>query len=113
MMSDAEQNVTQAWDHLREGRTDQALSAFETTLRSHPEDVDAHYGLGLTQQRLKHRDDAVETFSKALALLAEQQKLVIRNEAQTRDNMRTPEEDRYMMLSRMVQQRLDELNASS
>lgn len=112
-MSDAEQKVTEAWNHLREGRADQALSAFETTVRSFPEDVDAYYGLGITQQQLKHRDDATETFNKTLELITIQQKDVVVSEDQGSDYVRTPEEDRFLMLTRMVKQRLQELSNNS
>ncbi len=59
-MSDATEQIAQAWNQLREGRAEQALKQFETTVTAHPDDIDAFYGLGLAQQKLKHREDAIE-----------------------------------------------------
>ena len=112
-MADATQQVTQAWDQLRGGRADQALKQFEATVADHPEDIDAVYGLGLAQLKLKYRDDAIESFNKALSLISQGQGSLVFEEDRQQEHVRTPEEDRFLMLTRMVQQRLEELGVQS
>jgi tetratricopeptide (TPR) repeat protein len=101
--------IEQAWNHQRMGHYDQALSGFQQAVRANPSDIDAVYGLALAQKTTGRSEDAVETFNDALKLLTETQNRLMQQENWDKDNIRTPEEDRYIMLIRMVKQRLAEL----
>src|SRR5262245_52946250 len=108
------ERVGQAWNHHREGRNDASIAEFEAILKQNPSDIDATYGLGLAQRAAGRNQEAVESFQRALQLV-EQAKTAYqssRTASQTESNVKTPEDDRFQMLSRMVQQRLTELGAS-
>jgi tetratricopeptide (TPR) repeat protein len=116
MMSSQNSNaerVGQAWNHHREGRNDASIAEFEAILKQNPGDIDATYGLGLAQRAAGRKQAAVESFQRALQLVnqAKEAYQSARNHSQTESNVKTPEDDRFQMLSRMVQQRLSELEA--
>jgi Flp pilus assembly protein TadD len=94
-----EVQIGQAWGNYRNGRNDAAVSEFERILKSNPDSVDAYYGLGLTQFALGKKQAASESFGRALELV---------NQLQAANH---EEQDRYMMLARMVKQRLDDVGA--
>lgn len=108
------ERVGQAWNHHREGRNDASIAEFEAILKQNPSDIDATYGLGLAQRVAGRKQAAIESFQRAYQLV-EQAKVVYqatRTSAQNENNVKTPEDDRFQMLSRMVQQRLAELGAN-
>jgi tetratricopeptide (TPR) repeat protein len=111
--SSTSERVGQAWHQHREGRSEAAINEFATILRLSPDDIDAHYGMGLAQRAAGRHQDAIETFEKALGLI-EQAKTAYEatRQADAEDsNVKTPEDDRFMMLSRMVRQRLSEMRS--
>lgn len=109
--STVDAQVGQAWDLLRQGKPQEAINSFEKVLQSIPNNVDAHYGLGLAQRASGQNADALETFEKASEIAAQMLE-AIRSQVGGDDaanSLETTEDDRYMMLSRMLQQRVAEL----
>ena len=103
--------LAEAWVLLRRDRADEAASAFESIVQKESDNVDALYGKGLALRAAGKADAAVEVFQKALQLsrkmLAE-----VRSQygvSDTSSSLETSEDDRYMMLDRMICQRLAEL----
>ncbi len=110
-----EAQIGQAWNHHREGRSADAIAAFEKILETIPNDVDALYGIGLAQKALGRDVDAVESFQKAYELGQEMLK-AIRSQVGGEENvnaLQTSKGDRYMMLGRMTKQRLAELGVNA
>ncbi len=105
------ERVGQAWHHHREGRNDAAIAEFETILRQDPNDIDANYGLGLAHKAIGRAESARTAFQNALSLIerANVAYTATRNEPSD-NNVKTPEDDRFAMLNRMVKQRLAELD---
>lgn len=99
--------IGDAWELHRKG--DQAGSArlFEDALRRDAESVDAYYGLGLAKRAAGDRDGARSQFEQA-GKLAERLLAEIRAGKGSND-LSTTRDDRYMMLIRMIQQRLEEV----
>src|SRR5690606_34569505 len=115
VQSSTSEKVGQAWRQYREGRTDAAMKEFEAILRQNPEDIDASYGLGLTQKASGQVDRASKTCSDILKLIN-----VVKDQYETSrqvnledSNVKTPEDDRFMMLDRMVRRRLEEIKTVS
>ena len=109
--SNVSELVSQAWHHQRNGNTDTAIAEFEKIVNQHPRDIDAIYGLGLSQKTAGQHEAALKSFKTALELVEENKNSyeATRDPSQDGENVRTPEDDRFQMLSRMVQQRLAEL----
>lgn len=102
------ERVGQAWHHHREGRHDAAIAEFETILRQNPNDVDANYGLGLAHKAIGRAESARTAFQNALQLIQKANEDYTANRSE--NNVKTPEDDRFAMLNRMVRQRLAELD---
>ena len=99
----------QAWNYQREGKFDNALNSFEKAVKASPQDIDAVYGLGLAQKSTGRKTEAIKSFNQALELIEAHQKTLVHEENADHEYIRTPEEDRFVMLARMVNQRLAEL----
>jgi len=93
--------VGQAWFHHRQGNNDAAIDQFGRILRSNPDSIDANYGLGLANRAAGNYQAASEAFGRAL-------ELTDKAEATSQE-----ERDRYLMLSRMIRQRLEEIKAAT
>lgn len=106
MQDNMEAQIGKAWGLHREGRNTEAIREFQQVLTAAPESVDAHYGLGLALRANGQYDAAEETFRQALALTQNRQGTLRKGEKQENEYS---DEDRFMMLSRMISQRLDEL----
>lgn len=87
---------SRAWRALRDGNPAQAVEAFEQALRLQNDDIDACYGMGLAQRNAGSPAKAVEYFQRAASLL---------------DRQSAAGGDRFLMLSRIIRQRLAELGA--
>jgi len=96
--SDYAVQLGRAWALHREGRNELAIDEFNQILREAPNHIDALYGLALAQRGAQMQDAAKQTFERCLALV---------NKALEEN----PGEDRYEMLQRFIQQRLEELAA--
>lgn len=92
--------IGQAWRTHREGNNEVAINEFGRILRSAPDSIDANYGLGLAYKAAGNQNAAREAFQRALDL------------ASKIEPASQEERDRYMMLSRMIKQRLEELKAA-
>lgn len=92
------EQLGRAWALHRQGQNDAAAGEFSALLQSSANNMDALYGLGLSQRSAGQIQAAQSSFEKCLAqvegALAEH-----------------PEEDRYQMLQKMTSQRLGELKA--
>ncbi len=93
--------INQAWMLQRDGKTAEAVAEFERVIKAAPDDIDALYGLGLTLRYAGRKAEAIQYFQQALNLV-EQGHASERTDA----NM-----DRWLMLTRMIRQRLAELGA--
>jgi len=104
-----DERVRAAWQQQREGRNEAALDAFAQIVRDHPEDIDARYGLGLSQRSVGQDAEAVRSFRSALQLVEDGQRAEGKKHGSSgQERVRSPEDDRLMMLSRMLGQRIAE-----
>lgn len=105
--------IGKAWAYQREGQTKQAAAAFEVILKQDPNNIDANYGLGLAQKVIGDNQSATQTFNTTLNLIKDS--ISVENSRRDKDNpednVRTPEDDRLMMLLRMVEQRISEVQS--
>lgn len=99
--------IGDAWNLHRQGNNSEAIRGFEAAVKSAPNDVDAYYGLGLAQRANKQYDQAVQSFQTALDL-AKTTLEKLRSESKVENSLTTTNDDRYMMLIRMLGQRLEE-----
>ena len=107
----ADERIGIAWRMHREGNNSGAISLFDEVIRSSPEDIDAHYGRGLALKAIGDVSAARDSFSSALSYL---QNLGSEQESDPEEGhvAQTDDSDRQMMLTRMVNQRLDDLSDS-
>ena len=104
-----DEQVRRAWQQQRAGNSAAALDAFAQVVQDHPDDIDARYGLGMSQRAVGKRAEAVSSFRSALQLVeAGQRAEAEKQSGQEQDHIATPEDDRLMMLSRMLGQRISE-----
>lgn len=108
--TDLAERIGSAWQQHREGRSESAISEFETILRQNPDDIDANYGIGLAQRAAGRADAAIQSFQTALQLVNKAKTVEdnSRSSEQIESNIKTPEDDRLQMLTRMIQQRITE-----
>jgi tetratricopeptide (TPR) repeat protein len=103
--------VTNAWRLQREHQASSAVSEYEKILSQDANNIDALYGIGLALRDSGKKQEAITQFQKVLELV-DSAALTRRPVSTVEDEIRianTPEDDRYMMLSRMIKQRLSEL----
>lgn len=112
-----EERIAEAWKLHRRGDHQGAIELFNEILAKTPEHVDAFYGLGLAQRALEDKAGATKSFQECLRLARKALdaiKLESRVEGQHgSNNLNTYDDDRYMMLTRMVHQRLYEMGAGT
>lgn len=99
--------IGHAWRFEREGQADTAIAEFERILKIDANNIDANYGMGMAQKRAGKNAIASQHFQKALELV--EQAADKRRTTRGANEAMTNEDDRYMMLSRMIKQRLSEL----
>ncbi|MEO8396110.1 MAG: hypothetical protein ABI700_24160 [Chloroflexota bacterium] len=92
------QQLGSAWALHRKGQNDDAIREFNGLLQLSANNLDALYGLGLSQRSSGKLEAAQESFQKCLTGV----------DAAIQEN---PREDRFQMLDRMARQRLDEVKA--
>jgi len=105
--------VGKAWEQHRQSQNIDAIRAFDDVLNVKPNDVDALYGRGLAQRASGDKSGATKSFQVAYDFVTKttealQKARIIEDGS---NNLKTTEDDRYMMLARMCRQRLDELGA--
>ena len=86
--------IGQAWSQHHHGQNEDAIQAFRQIVERWPEHIDARYGLALALQAASQKQEAAENFRKA-RILAEAA-LAVQDE----------DSARYLMLVRMIDQRL-------
>ncbi|MCA9882480.1 MAG: tetratricopeptide repeat protein [Anaerolineae bacterium] len=110
-----EERIGQAWRLHRSGDYAAAIDMFDEILRKTPNNIDALYGIGLAQQGNGNTGSAVEAFQKALELATASLKAVevtsVVDGHHGANDLDTYEDDRYLLLQRMIKQRLTELGA--
>ena len=112
-LSSAEK-IGRAWRLHRDGDSRGAIDMFSSIIEASPANVDAHYGLGLAHKTLGENDAAAAAFKTALdnteqALTAVQKTSQVEGDNDLDSNA----DDRYMMLTRMLNQRLEDVGAAS
>jgi Tfp pilus assembly protein PilF len=99
--------VGDGWEAVRKGDARAALDVFRRVLNDDNENVDAHYGLGLAQRASGDNVSAKTSFETAKRI-AERELALIRKGGSSND-LSTTRDDRYMMLIRMLEQRISEV----
>lgn len=117
-MSDAviAAQIGKAWALNRERRFTDAVREFENILKSAPEDVDALYGLGLALKNDHQNEAAIKIFQKVYKMTQDAafnpQAVDVHAQGHMEDTLHVQgQNDRFLMLTRMIKQRLAELNA--
>ncbi|MBK9121987.1 MAG: tetratricopeptide repeat protein [Chloroflexi bacterium] len=100
------QKIGDGWAQASRGEYSAAISTFNDIIRSDNTNIDGYYGLGMAQRASGDKAGAKASFEKAKTL-SEQMLAEIRHGA-TSNDLTTTRDDRYMMLIRMLQQRLAE-----
>lgn len=113
-MSTAER-IGSAWRLHRDGDNQGAIRLFEEIIRSGPDSVDAHYGLGLAHKALGGNEAAATAFAGALGIIeaAQSADADAAVAAEAAGDNGPNSEDRYMMLTRMLKQRLEDVGAAT
>ena len=112
-----EERIGQAWRLHRNHDYAAAIDMFDEVLRKTPNNIDALYGIGLAQQGKGNTASAIESFQKALDLATTSLKAVdvtsVVDGHHGTNDLDTYEDDRYLLLQRMISQRLAELGESA
>jgi len=87
-----------AWALHRQGQNDAAIKEYDALLKTSADNMDAYYGRGLAERSNGQIEAARTSFEKCLA----QVNIALEG---------APDEDRYQMLQRMTNQRINELKA--
>lgn len=108
-----EERIGEAWRLHRTGNNSASITLFREIIAKTPKNIDALYGLGLALRADGHIDEAIKTFKEA-ASLASQGLNAVDTTSQVEghhgsNDLNTYEDDRFLMLSKMIQQRLAEL----
>jgi cytochrome c-type biogenesis protein CcmH/NrfG len=103
--------ISKAWSTHQSGNAKSAINEFEQILKQDQNNVDAMYGLGLAQRKAGDHAQAHNSFESALKLVEEaiNKRLTAlgTDSAMSRSSV---ENDRNLILQRMLKQRLAELN---
>ncbi len=108
----SDQRIGKAWRMHREGNNPGAIDMFQQAIQSDPESIDALYGLGLALKAAGDVSAAKDAFSSALEHLQESsaaEAAALSQEHHSETNLG----DRYIMLNRMLSQRIEELGGAS
>ncbi|MCY3936238.1 MAG: tetratricopeptide repeat protein [Chloroflexi bacterium] len=114
------QQISDAWRLHREGKSDDAIDGYQAILAGNAQNIDALYGVGLAYRSLGQTDRAVESFHAAQSALetweSERVGAMKAEEPETGlPSLSDPiagEGDYYIILSRMIRQRLSELGVA-
>lgn len=101
-MADQEyaEHLGRAWALHRQGQNDNAIQEFSGLLQLSPNNIDALYGLALSQRSAGRLEEAKNNFERCL----------VEVESALTDH---PGEDRYEMLKRFVMQRIAEMKGET
>lgn len=109
------ERIGAAWRLHRNGDNSGAARMFQDIIAVAPESVDALYGLGLAQKAQGDNSAAAESFKQALSI-AEQALTAVQHTSQAEghhgdNDLESNFDDRYMMLTRMLSQRIEDVSA--
>ena len=108
----AEKSASMA--HASRRRQRGAIDAFDEVIASSPESVDAHYGMGLALKASGELKAAGDSFQRALSVTEQALSAVqVTSQAEGQhgaNDLETNFDDRYMMLTRMLQQRIADVS---
>ncbi len=108
--SNVDDQVRRAWQQQRAGDSRAAVDSFAQIVKNHPDDTDARYGLGLSHKSAGNQEEAISSFRSAQQLVEEGQRVEGEKHIPgEEDRLRSPEDDRLTMLSRMLTQRIAEI----
>jgi tetratricopeptide (TPR) repeat protein len=111
------EKIGRAWRLHREGDNQAAISMFEEVIAASPDSVDARYGLGLAQKASGDHAAAANSFQRALSItesaLSAVQTTSHAEGQHGANDLDTNIDDRYMMLTRMLKQRIDDVGGKS
>jgi tetratricopeptide (TPR) repeat protein len=118
MAQDVTARIGEAWRMHREGRSEDAVVEFERILKETPDNVDAYYGLGLAQRSTGRQAAAKSSFEQALILIDKAEAARRTNAAAEGrhddsggwNDERDTSFDHFLMMKRMIGQRLNELS---
>lgn len=110
------ERIGEAWRHHRDGNNDQAITIFKEIIQKAPKNVDAHYGLGLAYKATNDMASAADAFQNALdcaqSALGGIKTTSAAEGHHGKTDLDTSEDDRFMMLSNMLKQRLADVGVS-
>jgi Flp pilus assembly protein TadD len=92
-----DEKIGEAWKTHYAGQDAAAIDQFKRLVEEAPDNIDAHWGLGLSYRNVGNKTSAVEVFQKVKALVA------------ARLQTESGEMERYVMLNRMVEQQLAQI----
>lgn len=107
--------IANAWRLHREGDNASAVTEFKKITDSASKNIDAFYGLGLALRANGDIEGAAKAFQTSYELTTEALtsfRKVAEAEGTVGNNLTMTEDDRYMMLTRMVKQRLAEVGVT-
>jgi thioredoxin-like negative regulator of GroEL len=99
--------IGDAWELHRKGDQAAAQRLFEDVLQRDAESVDAHYGLGLVKRASGDKTGARAAFESSRSLAKSALDTI--RAGREKNDLSTTKDDRYMMLLRMIDQRLAEV----
>ena len=110
-----EERIGEAWRLHRSGNNPTAIELFEDILAKTPKHLDALYGLGLARRASDDVSGAREAFQMALQLAQEalkaEEEIYAVDGHHGANNLDSYDDDRFLMLQRMIHQRLAELDS--
>lgn len=111
------EKIGRAWRLHRDGDNRGALRLFEEVIAASPDSVDAHYGMGLAYKASGDFSEASASFQQALNV-TEQALSAVQMEARAEgqhgsNDLESNIDDRYMMLTRMLKQRIEDVGGAS
>lgn len=111
------EKIGRAWRLHRDGDNPGALRLFKEVIASSPESVDAHYGMGLAYKANGDMTAAAASFQQALSVTEQALSAVqVTSHAEGQhgaNDLETSFDDRYMMLTRMLKQRIEDVGGGA
>lgn len=101
------QKIGDGWALQSKGDAQGAVQAFQNIIGQDVDQVDAYYGLGLSLRIAGDKVAAKAAFEKAL-LISERELAALRG-SRGKNELGTSRDDRFMMLIRMLEQRISEV----
>lgn len=111
------EKIGRAWRLHRDGDNQGAIRLFDEVIAASPDSVDAHYGSGLAHKATGDLAAASVSFQQALAISERALSAVnVTSQAEGQhgaNDLETNFDDRYMMLTRMLKQRVEDVGGAA